>query len=144
MSTLAFVSKETDTVDEHDEDDEDDEETEAPEAEERWPMLSRFGIASAVLGLLCVAAIVLASLIWSTHRDREDGLTHQALVMRAAGEWVGILINMNQDNVDASMQKLRDGTVGDLNTNFDTRIAPIAAIVKKIQRKAGGQLDSVS
>jgi hypothetical protein len=135
MSTLTFVSKETDA---------DDLEGEAPVEQERWPMFSGFGMVSAVLGLLCVAAVVLASLIWSTHRDKEDNLEHQARAMLAARNWVEILVSMTEDNVQASMQKLRDETVGDLNTNFDTRIANIAAIVKKIKRQANGRIDSVS
>ena len=40
------------------------------------------------------------------------------------------LINMNADNVGASMAQLRDGTVGELNTGFDSSIAPYRDVVK--------------
>ena len=39
--------------------------------------------------------------------------------MQAAADWTGVLINMNKDNVDASLQKLHDGTVGELNADFE-------------------------
>jgi hypothetical protein len=137
LSTLAFVSKDTDTADK-----EDAEESEA--SEERWPMFSGFGIASAVLGLLCVAAVVLATLIWSTHDDKEDNLEHQARAMLVARNWVQTLITITEENVQANLQKLRDDTVGDLNTNFDARIADVAALVKKLKRQANAGIDSVS
>ena len=62
---------------------------------------------------------MLGALIWSGHRGDADERDYQTRVLQAAADWTGVLINMNVDNVDASMQKLHDGTVGELNADFD-------------------------
>ena len=46
-----------------------------------------YGVASAVLGLLTVVAIVLGTLIWSGHRTATDDRTYQTRVMAAAADW---------------------------------------------------------
>ena len=60
-----------------------------------------FGIASAVLGVLAVAAVVLGALIWTQHRSDVDELHYRTRVMQAAADWTGVLINMNKDTVEA-------------------------------------------
>lgn len=127
------------------------EQTDSPEhgadaavPDDRRPGLSGFGIASAALGLLCVAAIVLTSLIWSAHRDERDDLEHQARVMQVALNWAGVLINMNKDNIEASVVKLHEGTVGTLNTDLDKVIAPLTSLVKTLQLQTTGQVDAVA
>jgi hypothetical protein len=134
MGTLAFVS-DSDTPDSGED---------AQQADEHRPVLSGYGIASAALGLICVAAIVLTTLIWSAHRQEKDGLAYKARVLQVATSWAGVLINMNKDNVDSSVQKLHDGTVGELNTELDKAIQPYTNLVKTLQAKTTGQINSVS
>jgi hypothetical protein len=138
VSTLAFVSEESA------ENDTPDSGEDAHEADDRRPLLSGFGIASAVLGLICVAAIVLTTLIWSAHREEEDDLADKARVMQVAASWASVLINMNKDNIDSSVQKLHDGTVGELNTELEKAIQPYTSLVKTLQAKTAGQINSVS
>jgi hypothetical protein len=107
-------------------------------------VISGLGIASAVLGLVCVAAIVLTTMIWSAHRELEDDLAYKARVMQVAVNWAGVLINMNKDNIESSVQKLHDGTVGELNTELDKAIQPYTSLVKTLQAKTTGQINSAS
>jgi hypothetical protein len=116
----------------------------AQQVDEHHPVLSAYGIASAALGVICVAAIVLTTLIWSGHRQEKDELAYKARVLQVATSWAGVLINMNKDNVDSSVQKLHDGTVGELNTELDKTIQPYTNLVKTLQAKTTGQIDSVS
>ena len=134
MGTLAFVS-ENDTPDSGED---------AHEADDRRPVFSAFGIASTVLGLVCVAALVLTTLFWSAHREKQDDLAYKARVLQVAVSWAGVLINMNKDNIDSSVQKLHDGTVGDLNTELDKAIQPYTSLVKTLQAKTTGQINSAS
>lgn len=64
--------------------------------------------------------------------------------MQVAVSWAGVLINMNKDNIDSSVQKLHDGTVGELNTELDKAIQPYTSLVKTLQAKTTGQINSVS
>ena len=84
------------------------------------PVFTGFGIGSAVLGVLAVAAIALGVLIWTQHRSDVDELHYRTRVMQAAADWTSVLINMNKDSVDASLQQLHEGTVGQLNADFDS------------------------
>jgi hypothetical protein len=135
VSTLTLVSSEIDTR---------GNDAEEPAARERDGLLSAFGVASAVLGVVCIAAIVLTYLIWSSHREQKDELAHKAQVVQTAVNWAGVLINLNKDNIDASVQKLRDGTVGELNTELDKAIAPLVSVVKTAQSKTTGQINAVA
>jgi hypothetical protein len=107
-------------------------------------VFSGFGVASAALGLLCVAAVVLASLIWSSHSEQRAERDHKTRVVQTAVNWAGVLINMNRDNIDASVEKLHDETVGKLNTNLDATLAPLTAIIKKVDLKTTGRIDAVA
>ncbi|MGA8329814.1 MAG: hypothetical protein WB777_11040, partial [Mycobacterium sp.] len=62
------------------------------------PAISPYGIASAALGALSVAAIVLGWFIWSAHRSDLDERRNETRAMQAAADWTGVLINMNTDN----------------------------------------------
>ena len=120
-----------------------------PEADDdggprRQRVFSGYGIASAVLGVVAVVAIVLGTLIWSGHRNATDERAYQTRVMAAAADWTGVLINMNVDNVDASLQKLHDGTVGQLNSDFEAAITPYREVVRTLKARTTGQIDSVS
>jgi hypothetical protein len=107
-------------------------------------MLSNCGIASSVLGVLSVAAVVLGVFIWSSHRDDDAERTYLTRVMQTAADWTGVLINMNTANIDASLQKLHDGTVGELNTDFDAAVQPYRQVVEKLQSQSAGQIEAVA
>ena len=64
--------------------------------------------------------------------------------MQSAAEWANVLINMNSGNVEASLQRLHDGTVGELNTDFDAAVQPYKAVVEKLQSKSAGRVDAVA
>ena len=108
------------------------------------PVLTGFGIGSAVLGVLAVAAVVLGVMIWTEHRSDVDELHYRARVMQAAADWTSVLINMNKDTVEADLNKLHEGTVGQLNADFDVTVEPYRALVQKLQAKTTGQVDSVA
>lgn len=103
-----------------------------------------FGIASAALGLVAVVAVVLAALIWTQHRGDTDELRYRARVMQTAADWTSVLINMNKDSVEADLTKLHEGTVGQLNADFDSVIEPYRKLVQTLQAKTTGQIDSVA
>src|SRR5207245_6602016 len=48
------------------------------------PTFSPYGIASAALGALCVAAIALGAVIWTHHRSDVDERSYQTRAMQAA------------------------------------------------------------
>jgi len=107
-------------------------------------IFSHYGIASAVLGVLSVAAVVLGGIIWSGHRDQVAERAYLSRAMQTAADWANVLINMNSGNVDASLQRLHDGTVGELNTDFDAAVQPYRAVVEKLQSKSAGRIDAVA
>lgn len=107
-------------------------------------MFSPYGIASAVLGVLSVAAIALGAIIWSEHRDAVAERSYLSRVMQTAADWTAVLINMNSGNIDASLQRLHDGTVGELNTDFDAAVQPYRQVVQKLQSKSAGQIQAVA
>jgi hypothetical protein len=108
------------------------------------PVFSGFGIGSAVLAALAVAAVMLAGLIWTQHRSDVDELRYRTRVIQAAADWTGVLINMNKDTVEADMHKLHDGTVGQLNADFDSTVEPFRKLVQTLQARTTGQVDSVA
>jgi hypothetical protein len=65
-------------------------------------------------------------------------------VLQAAADWTGVLINMNSSTVATSMQTLHDGTVGQLNANFETAVEPFSQVVQKLQSQTVGQVESVA
>jgi hypothetical protein len=108
------------------------------------PMFSWYGIASTALGLLSVAAIVFGFFLWSAHRDDTAERHYLSRVMQTAADWTGVLINMNSGNVAGSLQRLHDGTVGELNTDFDAAMQPYRQVVEKLQSKSAGRIDAVA
>jgi hypothetical protein len=121
-----------------------DDEPTPDHADEDGPVFTSYGIASAVLGLIAVAAVALAAIIWTQHRDDVDELRYRTEAMQAAADWTGVLINMNKDTVDASMIKLHEGTVGELNADFEAAVAPYRELVQKLEARTTGQVDSVA
>jgi hypothetical protein len=107
-------------------------------------IFSNYGIASTFLGLLSVAAVVLGVIIWTGHRDDAGERAYLTRVMQTAAEWTGALINMNSGNVDASLQRLRDGTVGELNSDFDAAVQPYRQVVEKLQSQSAGEIEAVA
>ena len=122
----------------------DDEPSAADAAEEDGRVFSGFGVASAALGLLSVAAIVLAFVIWSGHRSDADERVYETEVLNAAADWTTVLINMNSGDIEASLQKLHDGTVGELNNEFESALEPYKKVVETLQSRTKGQVDSVA
>ncbi|BDB40001.1 MULTISPECIES: hypothetical protein [Mycobacterium] len=114
------------------------------DVDEDGAMFSGYGIASTVLGLVSVAAVVLAVLIWTTHRDDSGERAYLTRVMQAATDWSTVLINMNTSNLDASLQRLHEGTVGDLNTDFEAAIGDYRKLAQKLQAKSAGQVAAVA
>ncbi|KUI19820.1 hypothetical protein AU193_07650 [Mycobacterium sp. GA-1285] len=115
-----------------------------PTAAEDGPVFTRYGIASAVLGLIAVVAVALAALIWTQHRDDTDELRYRARVMQTAVDWTNVLINMNTDTVEADMVRLHEGTVGQLNADFDAAVEPYRKLVQTLQSRTTGGIDSVA
>ena len=114
------------------------------ESQQRGAAVSGVGVASLILAVLSVAAVVVIAVVWSGHRSAEAQRTHQARAMQAAAEWTDVLINMNADNVETSMGRLRDGTAGELNAGFEAAIAPYRDVVKTLRSQTTGQVESVS
>ena len=108
------------------------------------PLLSGYGIASAVLGVLCVAALALIAVLWTDHRGYEDDLRHRAQVAQTAVEWTQLLINLNPDNVDSSLRQLHERTAGELSDDFDTTLAPFRDVVQRLRSRTTGQVLSAS
>jgi hypothetical protein len=106
--------------------------------------ISGYGIGSAVAGVIAVAAVVLGVLIWTQHRSEVAELRYRTQAMQAAADWTSVLINMNSDTVDASLAELHEGTVGQLNADFDASIKPYRELVQKLQARTTGQVDSVA
>jgi hypothetical protein len=121
----------------------DDELTEDREGDD-GPVFTGFGFGSAALGALAVAAIALAVLIWTQHRSDVDDLRYRTRVMQAAADWSSVLINMNKDSVESSLHKLHEGTVGQLNADFDATVEPYRKLVQTLQARTTGQVDSVA
>jgi hypothetical protein len=108
------------------------------------PVFSRFGVLSALLGVLAVAAVVCCAVIWTGHRADVAERTQQTAALQAAADWTNVLINVNKDNVEASLQKLHEGTVGQLNADFEAAMQPYRAVVEKLQSTTSGRVESVS
>lgn len=116
----------------------------APAAYSGERVVTGFGVASAVFGVISVAAVVLGVLIWNGHRHEVQERNYQSTVLQAAADWTGVLINMNSGTVTQSMQKLHDGTVGQLSANFEAAVEPFSQVVQKLQSQTVGQVESVA
>jgi len=107
-------------------------------------IFSSYGIASTILALLSVAAVVLGVVIWHAHRDDVAERSYLTRVMQTAADWTGVLINMNAGNVDTSLQRLHDGTVGELNADFEAAVQPYRQVVEKLKSQSAGQIEAVA
>ena len=122
----------------------DDERTDDDLAEDDGPVFSVYGMASAALGLLSVGAIVLALIMWSDHRSDAEERRYRTEVLETAADWTTVLLNMSKDDIDTSLQKLHDGTVGELNNEFESVVEPYKKVVLTLQSRTKGQIDSVA
>ncbi|MDY6995326.1 MAG: hypothetical protein SW019_01945 [Actinomycetota bacterium] len=107
-------------------------------------VFSGYGIASAVLGFVAVVAAVLAVLVWTQHRAHEEELDYRARALQAAAEWTGVLINMSAASVDQDLVTLHEGTVGQLNVDFEATVAPFRRLVQTLDSQTTGLVDSVA
>jgi hypothetical protein len=121
-----------------------DQSDEASTPDASSPTFSPYGIASAVLGALCVAAIALGAVIWTDHRNDVEERSYQTRAMQAAADWTGVLINMNTENIKESLQRLHDGTIGELNADFDSSIQPYQQVVERLQSRSRGEVEAVA
>jgi hypothetical protein len=108
------------------------------------PIVSVHGVVSAVLGALSVAAMALVAMIWMAHRSDVEERRYQSRVLQAAADWTGVLINMNTDNVQPSLQRLHDGTAGELNVDFDSAMQPYQHVVQRLQSRSSGRIEAVA
>ena len=51
---------------------------------------------------------------------------------------------MNKDSAEADLNTLHEGTVGQLNADFDATVEPYRKLVQQLQAKTTGQVDSVA
>lgn len=107
-------------------------------------MFSVYGIASAVLGIVSVVAVVLGLLIWSEHRDNVDEHHYQGRVLRTAAGWTTALISVNSEDLHAGMERLHEKTTGELHVDFDTAIAPIRENLGKLNSRSIGRIESLA
>jgi hypothetical protein len=111
---------------------------------QRGGVFSGYGIASAVVAVIAVGAVVLATLIWDQHRENSDELAYRTRVLQAAAQWTGVLINMNKDTIDTDLNTLHEGTVGKLNADFEATVDPFRKLVQTLRSRTTGQIDSVA
>jgi hypothetical protein len=121
-----------------------DRESDIEQDPQRGGVFSGYGIASAVLAVIAVGAVVLATLIWNQHRENSDELAYRTRVLQAAAQWTGVLINMNKDTIDADLNTLHEGTVGKLNADFEATVDPFRKLVQTLRSRTTGQIDSVA
>lgn len=121
-----------------------DDQPEPQRGEEAPRVVSVYGIASAVLVLVAVAAVVLGTLIWNAHHGDTEERAYRTRVLQAAADWTGVLINMNTDSVDADLNTLHEGTVGQLNTDFEATVEPYRKLVRTLKARTTGQINAVA
>jgi hypothetical protein len=106
--------------------------------------VSTYGVASAALGVLSAAAVAFTTVIWSSHHSDVTERRYLGQVMQTATDWTGVLINMNTDNLDASLQRLHDGTVGELNADFESAVRPYRQVAQQLKSRSAGRVEAVA
>ncbi|BBY55645.1 hypothetical protein H7J07_10710 [Mycobacterium koreense] len=114
------------------------------DADGAGPVFSGYGLASAVLAVVAVTAIALGVLVWSGHRREQTERQYESEVLAVAADWVDLLANIDTDNVATTMQALHDGTVGPLNAEFESVMAPYLAVVRQLKSRSTGRIDAVA
>lgn len=105
---------------------------------------SRYGLASAALGLVAVAALVFSLVTLYLHREDVNERGYRSRVLQTAASWTSVLINLNAENVEKGMARLRDKTVGELNSEFDAALAPYRDVVQRIESRSTGRIEAVA
>lgn len=108
------------------------------------PLFSPYGLVSAFLGLVSVAALVFGLITWSHHHSDTEERSYRSKVLQTAASWTTVLINLNAENVEKGMQRLRDKSVGELNTEFDAALTPYREVVQRIQSRSSGRVEAVA
>lgn len=108
------------------------------------PLFSPYGLVSAALGLVSVAALVFGVITWNAHREDSAERSYRTKVLQTAASWTSVLINLNAENVEKGMVRLRDKTVGELSGEFDAAIQPYREVVEKIQSRSTGRIEAVA
>jgi hypothetical protein len=103
-----------------------------------------YGVATTVLGLVAVVAVVVTVVMWSQNRQARSELSDQGRVLRAAAEWVAVLVNPSEAAGPAAVDKLRDNTTGDLRRNFTTVMQPYLSAMQPLNAPITGEINSVS
>lgn len=107
-------------------------------------VFSGYGLASAAVGLVAVAALVFGLITLSWHRSDVDERGYRSRVLQTAASWTSVLINLNAENVEKGMARLRDKTVGELNSEFEAAVAPYRDVVQRIQSRSSGRIEAVA
>lgn len=98
---------------------------------------SGYGAASTVLVLASVALLGLGLFLWSAYRDDVDKRAYNARVMTAAAEWTRTFISTTASDLDANFRRLREGTAGAFNADFDSELAPYRDVLHKHLHSVG-------
>ncbi|WP_163755305.1 hypothetical protein [Mycobacterium botniense] len=106
-------------------------------------VFSGYGIASAILGLVSVAALVFSAITWSMHRRADEEGHYRTEVKKTAAEWASLLLNINKDNAERVLHRLREQTTGPLNAEFDPTLMPFRDTLLKLQSR-GGRVEAVA
>ena len=101
-------------------------------------------IVAAAFAVPPLVAAVLAGVVFSAHDRYQHTLNTELSAAQAAVDWTGTLINLNNDNIDTGLAKLRDDTIGDLNSHFQASIAPERDALRSLQARSQGHIRSVS
>lgn len=107
-------------------------------------VFSRYGILSAVLGVIAVVAVVVSLLVVTGHRGQVDRDRYDSRVLDTAVSWVNTLINMKKGTVESSVQTLQDGTAGRLSDELGETIVGFVRLARTLDADAAGEIDSVA
>lgn len=106
--------------------------------------VSGYGWGSVAFGLVAAAALIFSLITWKVHYDDVNERGYRSRVLQTAASWTSVLINLNAENVEKGMARLRDKTVGELNSEFDAALSPYRDVVQRIQSRSSGRIEAVA